>query len=223
MSLHPLKKSDSNKSWMQKRLDRSKKIQPEYHLIVTEGTKTEPEYFNAIKEIINRQYSERIYLEIYGIGENTISLFESAKQIAENNPNGCKHVWLVYDKDDFPSESFNATEHLCKKHSTQERGYHAIWSNQCIELWFLLHFNYLQSDISRQDYYPKLNKYLRDIRKGDYKKNRNDMFEILYPNVQNAIKNAKKLYGRCEGKTPAESAPCTMVFKLIEALLPYIE
>ena len=56
MSLHPLKKSDMGKVWMQRRVDRSKKIQPEYHLIVTEGTKTEPEYFNAIKELINHQY-----------------------------------------------------------------------------------------------------------------------------------------------------------------------
>ena len=106
MSLHPLKKSDLSKSWMQKRADRPKKIQPEYHLIVTEGTKTEPEYFTAIKNLINQHYSERIHLEICGKGENTITLFESAKQLAENDPNGCKHVWVVYDKDDFPAEHF---------------------------------------------------------------------------------------------------------------------
>ena len=63
MSLHPKKKSDMGKEWMQKRLDRSKKIHPEYHLIITEGTKTEPEYFNTIKEKINQNYSERIHLE----------------------------------------------------------------------------------------------------------------------------------------------------------------
>ena len=44
MSLKPVKKSDQNKSWMQPRRDRRKMIQPEYHLIVTEGTKTEPPY-----------------------------------------------------------------------------------------------------------------------------------------------------------------------------------
>ena len=31
MSLHPKKKSDMGKDWMQRRLDRSKKIHPEYH------------------------------------------------------------------------------------------------------------------------------------------------------------------------------------------------
>ena len=41
MSLKPLKKTDMNKSWMKKRRDKQIKIQPEYHLIVTEGTKKE--------------------------------------------------------------------------------------------------------------------------------------------------------------------------------------
>ena len=39
MSLKPFKKSDLEKGWMKKRRDRKIRIQPEYHLIVTEGTK----------------------------------------------------------------------------------------------------------------------------------------------------------------------------------------
>ena len=34
MSLKPPKKSDLDKGWMKKRLDREIRIQPEYHLIV---------------------------------------------------------------------------------------------------------------------------------------------------------------------------------------------
>ena len=56
MSLKPPKKSDLDKSWMKARQDRPKKIQPEYHLIVTEGTETEPAYFGAIRDIINSSY-----------------------------------------------------------------------------------------------------------------------------------------------------------------------
>ena len=48
MSLKPPKKSDLDKSWMKARRDKPKKIQPEYHLIITEGTDTEPAYFGAI-------------------------------------------------------------------------------------------------------------------------------------------------------------------------------
>ena len=53
MSLKPPKKSDLDKTWMKARRDKPKKIQPEYHLIITEGTDTEPAYFEAMKEVIN--------------------------------------------------------------------------------------------------------------------------------------------------------------------------
>lgn len=98
MSLKPPKKSDLNKGWMKKRLDREIRIQPEYHLIVTEGTDTEPQYFQAMKDIVNQQYRGKIQLDIYGEGDNTLSLFEKARNRAGENPNGYKHVWVVYDK-----------------------------------------------------------------------------------------------------------------------------
>ena len=47
MSLKPPKKSDLDKSWIKPRRDSHKKIQPEYHLIITEGTDTEPAYFGV--------------------------------------------------------------------------------------------------------------------------------------------------------------------------------
>lgn len=76
-----------NKSWMKKRRDKQIKIQSEYHLIVTEGTKTEPEYFRAIRDIINSQYKDRVQLDIYGEGENTLNLFERAQKHVNNSPN----------------------------------------------------------------------------------------------------------------------------------------
>ena len=107
MSLHPAKKSDMGKSWMKGRQDRVKRIQPEYHLIVTEGTKTEPAYFEAIKNEINRRHPQKIQLQIEGAGLNTVSLFEKAKALVAISPNVYKHVWIVYDTDDFPAEHIN--------------------------------------------------------------------------------------------------------------------
>ena len=65
MSLKPLKKSDLEKGWMKKRRDKAIRIQPEYHLIVTEGTETEPQYFQAVKDIINRKYRDKIQLDVF--------------------------------------------------------------------------------------------------------------------------------------------------------------
>lgn len=126
MSLAPPKKSDRNKKWMKGRPDRKIGIQPEYHLIVTEGTNTEPQYFQAMRDIINRRYRNKIQLDIYGEGNNTLGLFARAKKLADESPNSYKHVWVVYDTDDFPAEHINRTAELCVQNTTDETQYHAV-------------------------------------------------------------------------------------------------
>lgn len=222
MSLKPLKKSDLGKDWVKSRKSRKIRLQPEYHLIVTEGTETEPQYFGEIKKIINENYRDRIQLQIAGMGDNTLSLFEKAKKIAFESANEYKHVWVVYDTDDFPPEHVNTTAVLCDSISTDEMIFHAIWSNQCIELWFLLHFGYYQSDIHRSEYWPKLSYYLNSLGYGDYSKNRDDMYQILRPFMEIAIANAKRLNKVNKGRTPSASAPGTKVYEIIEKLKPYL-
>ncbi len=223
MSLKPPKKSDLEKDWMKRRLDREIQIQPEYHLIVTEGTKTEPQYFRAIKDTINQKYHGRIQLDIYGEGDNTVGLFEKAKRRAVGNPAVTyKHVWVVYDTDDFPSDRINKTAEMCQASSGDDTIYHAVWSNQCIELWYLLHFSYFHSDVSRSGYWPKLSEWVGSIGAGSYEKNRADMFDILRPYMDVAIANARKLERQNVGKPPANAAPGTKVYELIEKLLPYL-
>lgn len=222
MSLKPAKKSDRDKGWMTPRRDNPKRIRPEYHLIVTEGIRTEPAYFEGIKAAINRDHPERIQLEIVGAGCNTLTLFQKARQLARASANGYKHVWVVYDTDDFPAEHINETARLCEEYSDAETKYHAIWSNQCIEIWFLLHFSFLQTDIRRELYYQKLSRQLSAQGLGEYRKNRTDMFQVLLPYLDNAIENAKRLDVLHEGKAPADSAPGTKVYQLVEILKPYL-
>ena len=223
MSLKPDKKSDLDKDWMKKRRDKPIRIQPEYHLIVTEGTSTEPQYFQAIRDIIDQQYRGRVQLDIYGEGQNTLSLFDKARNHVQRSPNSYKHVWIVYDTDDFPQDNINRTAELCVQSSTEETEYHAIWSNQCIELWFLLHFSYFQSDVHRKEYWPKLSECMTMYGFGIYSKGREDMYSILEPYMDIAIRNAKKLDAINQGRTPAMSAPGTKVFELIEKLKPYLK
>ena len=145
MSLKPPKKSDLGKSWMKNRRDKARMIQPEYHLIASEGTETEPQYFGAIQKIINAKYRDRIQLKVEGIGDNTVNLLMKARQYVQNNGIVFKHVWIVYDTDDFPAENIDMVAQLCEEYNAQgETIYHAVWSNQCVELWYLLHFMYQQ-------------------------------------------------------------------------------
>ena len=180
MSMKPPKKSDMGKTWMKPRREFRQIISPEYHLIVTEGTETEPQYFQAIKKTIDTKYRDRIHLDVTGKGDNTLSLFNRAVKDVVHSNNIYKHVWLVYDKDDFPKENFDKTATLCETTSTEETHYHAIWSNQCIELWFLLHFMFLQADLHRDEYWPKLTECLKSKNLGTYYKNRPDMYNVLH-------------------------------------------
>ena len=105
MSLKPDKKSDKGKRWMSPRKDGTRKIKIPYHLVVTEGTKTEPNYFLGLKNAVNgKDGLEKVHLEISGEGKNTVSLMERAKQLARSAGNPYQHIWIVYDKDDFPAD-----------------------------------------------------------------------------------------------------------------------
>lgn len=179
MSLKPPKKSDLGKSWMKNRRDKARMIQPEYHLIASEGTETEPQYFGAIQRIINSKYRDRIQLKVEGIGDNTVNLLMKARQYVQNNGIVFKHVWIVYDTDDFPAENIDMVAQLCEEYSAQgETIYHAVWSNQCVELWYLLHFMYMDTDIDRSRYWPKLSDWLKNIGAGSYEKNRPDRWPL---------------------------------------------
>lgn len=134
-------------------------------------------------------------------------------------------VWLVYDKDDFPHERFDGTSTDAKRIS--EGGdvqYNVAWSNQCIEYWFLLHFENLQSNISRTQYCDKLDGYFKKFGIGRYQKNRRDIFSKLcyHGDIQLAIRYAKKRLKENEENAPSRSTPATRVHELIENLLAYL-
>lgn len=222
MSMKPRKKSDSNKKWMTDRRDRRITIAPEYHLIVTEGTKTEPQYFEGLKKDINNLYKGRISIVIEGVGQgaNTLTLLERAQKIVERSPGKYKHIWLVYDKDDFPKDDFDNTYSRCKSLSENSDSiiYHALWSNECIEYWFLLHFMALDSALNRNEYYPKLTECLGS----KYKKNRADIYTLLKPNIKTAINNAKRTADENKGLPPSQCTPGTAVYEIFEMLEGYL-
>lgn len=145
---------------------------------------------------------------------------ERAKKIVRNSPVDYRHVWLVYDRDDFPSEDFDSTAAACKQLSDPDSNveYHALWSNECIEYWFLLHFGYLQSAIHRNEYYPKLSRYL----KCKYQKNSSDIYNKLKPKLKDAIRNANKIIDSYDDLPPSQCAPGTKVYELFEKLINYI-
>lgn len=205
-----------------KRVSKEMKTRAEKWLIVCEGKETEPNYFQSLIEYANSISDKKIKCRIKGLGRNTESLVTSIDKffnfvddlkIKEDIPYG--KIFAVFDKDSFAKGQFNNAIHMAEK-----KGYIALWSNECIELWFLLHFNLLSSNITRQEYFKKLEAKLdRKYLKND---NHFDMLDSKN-RLKIAVRNAKKLYEDSKNvRSYADRAPCTTVFKFIDEIELYI-
>ena len=186
-------------------------------LIVREGTKTEPNYFRAL---IRDNTSTVIDVEIWGEGQGASDLVDKAVKIKESlekrNAMSFDRVWVVFDKDD--RTDFNKAIDKANK-----LGFKSAWSNESFELWFCLHFEYLNTPIGRSDYIKKLEGFFSKG-KGDnnfkYKKGSSDIYELLkaYGNEDSAKAHAKNLRALYDDDNYAEHNPCTMVDILVEEL-----
>ncbi len=105
-----------------------------------------------------------------------------------------------------------------------ELGFHSAFSNEAFELWYILHFEYLDAKINRKSYIKNLNRIFKKLDLGKYAKNSENMYDILqeYGNEQNAISYANKLLNLHEGKTAFNSQPSTKVHLLITELNKYM-
>lgn len=186
-------------------------------LVVCEGTKTEPHYFETL---INNHISAVREVTIEGEGRATCALVDRTQDIKtvleRKNAMSFDRVWIVFDKDDF--DDFN--EAIKKAHKL---GFQSAWTNEAFELWYYLHFEYLDTGISRSAYIEKLEEAFRN-RMGDdgfkYRKGNPDIYRLLqqYGREDLAKRFARQLRALYHGTNYAMHKPCTMVDKLVEEL-----
>lgn len=169
-------------------------------LIVCEGEKTEPKYFEQFRV-------PGLVIEVQGIGRNTISLVKEALKLREADE--YDQVWCVFDKDDFPVEQFETAIQRAL-----DNGLRVAYSNQAFELWYVLHFEYLHTAIDRNAYMKKLGGYLGF----EYKKNNPNMYRLLFAKKDTAIRNARQLLQEYQPSRPSRDDPSTCVHELVLAL-----
>ena len=173
-------------------------------LILCEGEKTEPNYFNSIK--LKYRLSN---VDIRGLGSNTDKITETAIK----NHKDYSQIWCVFDRDSFKAHHFNRAFQMIIKY----KNIHVAYSNEAFELWYLLHFHYYNTGISRKRYY----KLLSDLLGKKYKKNSPEIYDLICEKENTAIKNAKKLLNSYPIEKPEENNPSTTVYKLVEELNKY--
>ncbi len=178
-------------------------------LIGCEGAKTEPNYFKSFP------VSTRPEVTIVGAGCETIAVVNKAIELMKNKK--FDRVWCVFDRD--PSNRNNTAPRFRKALQVAEKEHIKVaYSNECFELWYLLHFHLFSTGVPRSDYKKKLDKLLGC----NYEKNSDDMYARLEDIQPQAIKHAKTLLASYDPHNPESDNPVTTVHLLVEELNQYI-
>lgn len=227
MSLRPKKHSDVQKIQEKMKIKSSKmknlNILPPYIMIVSEGKKTEPLYLQGFANKIyekHKSISKEPHIKVHGTGQNTKGLLRYIdRKIESGEWEHFQKFWIVYDKDDFPLDNFDNTQFMAE--ARKEPKMSVAWSNESVELWFLLHFQDYLSNNGRKQYIEKLNNYF------DYSKTREDLFDVIMEkgSLDDAKRRARKMYREFldKGETSMSAmVPATRMFELVEELEQYL-
>ncbi len=145
-------------------------------LIVSEGSKTEPAYFEEIRQehklsgtyVVIRSGDGTAPKSVVAYAEKLFKEGDRRNRIA---PKAFDAVYAVFDRDDHESyfEALTKMEALDEKLKNDEKKlvrFHAVPSVPCFELWLLLHFESITAAFHRDEIYKKLAKHWNDYEKG---------------------------------------------------------
>lgn len=168
-------------------------------LIVCEGSKTEPNYFNEIKQFHSLQ-TANVAVQHSALGTCPLQVVNSAEEFFLNGnaeksiqKRAFEQVYAVFDRDDH-KEYFNARDKAValngklKNDFNKKVKFTAISSVPCFELWLLLHFEDAQAPMHRNDALTRLKKYLPSYTKG-----KTGLYATTREQSVFAVERAKKL------------------------------
>ena len=197
------KKSKNSRGYSPRKVD-IREVKQRF-LIVCEGEKTEPNYFRSFR------LPTTVVIDIKGLGENPSKLVQSANDLKDRED--YDQVWCVFDRDSWTKEDFNNAIA-----SAINYNFRVAYSNEAFELWYVLHFEFLNTGIPRSDYMKKLTSLLGH----KYEKNSLTIYDDLFDKQSTAIKNAEKLLKQYDPQKPVEDNPSTTVHFLVQELNKFI-
>ncbi|HVT15348.1 MAG TPA: RloB family protein [Thermoanaerobaculia bacterium] len=179
-------------------------------LIVCEGKRTEPGYFDALRV----KFRAVVDLEVEPGGATPKKLVElalarkkEAKRAARSQRDRFlryDEVWCVFDTDEHPYLADARQQALT-------HGIDLAVSNPCFELWALLHFQEQSAYLGRQAARARLKSHLPHYQKAL-------PFEKLDPRYTTAVIRARELDRRCEEAGCPGDNPSTGVYRLTECI-----
>ncbi|AFZ27909.1 hypothetical protein Cylst_5934 [Cylindrospermum stagnale PCC 7417] len=175
-------------------------------IIACEGSKTEPIYFNSIRNELRSPTLEIIVLRHQGKTDpgNIIErLIEERQQMKDEKRWSNKDVaWAVFDGDEHIEKSRAIWDNAINRAKSQN--IQLAITNPCFELWYLIHFQEHLGQINRDKLAKLLEKHIPDY----------DKSMCLYPKplkslTKRAIQYADKIAKQIErNELDAHSNPC---------------
>jgi hypothetical protein len=217
-------RDNSPKERQQKQLERKQGRRASYDriLIVSEGSKTEPNYFREIRAVY-RLHTANVEVRPSELGTAPIQVVQYAQALFEN---GDRHkniqrrayekVYAVFDRDDH--DSYNDALALAasldgklKNDAKQLIDFKAIASVPSFELWLLLHYEDIQAPLHRNEVMRRLKLHIPG-----YDKGAGNAFALTREHLAVATRRAQALAERFSAHTAPE--PFTAIVELVKLL-----
>jgi hypothetical protein len=185
-------------------------------IIACEDSVSAPLYFRAIFADLKKNHAiaasslviaEHKHTDPYGVLQDLID---------HPDYTDFDHQWIVIDRDE---ERTNGGGHTLESFNsaidqTKRKGIKVAYCNPCFEIWYLLHFEYRNTAIDRDELVKQLER--------DYQYKKNELPNLNQEQQNTAIKNSQKLielWKDIQGTTrPAADNPSTTVYELVELL-----
>lgn len=192
-------------------------------LIVTEGTKTEPNYFKEIRNAFRLQ-TANVCIHPSALGTSPLNVVEHARDLFCNGDphrrivaRAFDRIYAVFDRDSHDSylaalQRAEALDGTLKNDARQRVPFNAVASVPNFELWLLLHYQDVLAPIHRDDALARLRQHLPAYEKGAM-----DTFAITRALLPQAMARATQLAGRFSAYDEPE--PYTGVAELVDFLV----
>lgn len=179
-------------------------------VIATEGSNTEPDYFNGI---FGTKKEPRVILEIletqggFSAPHHVIERLQDVISDEDLKLDSGDELWLVIDCDDWHWKLMNEVVRQAKR-----SGIHVAISNPCFEVWLILHIqNFPASGCNTS---RDCKRYLKRI--DGSRRNGDLILNNLEPGIDDAIQRAIALDINTSSVVP--NAPGTRLYNLIQSI-----
>lgn len=182
-------------------------------VIFCEGAKTEPAYFNALRQYCSSALIEVKPLAAQGVPDtltkNAVAEAKSLRRKGADSFEQLDEIWAVFDRDEHPK--FDEAVQRCESNRVRVGR-----SNPCFELWLILH----HEDYDKPDGRHAVQAHCERVCEGyDKHSSKTPDCSGLLAHVEAAIKRAEDQLARRKNEDNEFGCPSTTIGSLVQAIL----